>query len=236
LSLAASKENPQAMKYLYLNGDWLNIKEKQDWKDKYYNSIIILGKTDPGRAFYKLHKYYATENTSLSKFYLEKSINLEHPNALLSFAQSLEKGDGFFIIPGSRQTEVRKSYLRAAETNYTPAIICYIKHLESLGRYEDAYQWRVTAMKNGDLTSLAILGTILAGKSPNYFFVEPNIPKAKAYLSKYLDIVGVDKHKELHSNIVNLVSELEFNNKEQIIELKNEIKSYEPFFIHDTHW
>lgn len=99
------------------------------------------------------------------------------------WAEQISQGKGSYPMPGSRSTEIRETYLKAAETGYIPAIRNFIQLLENKGKYKDAYYWRQQAVQHGDLTALVAMGNILSGNSELYRFVTPILSKRKLILA-----------------------------------------------------
>lgn len=239
LNIAAKNGSRKAMQYLYLHANWLEIEERGLWKTRYYEILINLGKSEPAQVFYELAMYHKGNDDDLSQYYLERAIDLEHPKALMELAHQIEDGSGLFIVPGSRQTQARILYLQAAQTGYLPAILKYIKYLESVEKFENAYEWRVKAMEIGDLTSLPILASILTSQSENYRFVENDVQTAKAYFNVYLESAGRDRLPALYSNIEVKLTKLPLRQGNDLNDnnlIENEMKKYGPFFNHDAHW
>ncbi|CAH1544356.1 sel1 repeat family protein [Vibrio rotiferianus] len=240
LMIAAKNGSRKAMQFLYLHANWLEKEERNLWKKNYYNAVINLGREEPGQAFYELALYHQGSDAELSQYYLSRAAAFNHPHALMDLASQIEAGKGTYVLPGSRETNARHTYLKAAETGYLPAILNYIKYLESAQMYGKAYEWRVKAMEAGDLTSLPILASLLTEQSEPYGFVESDFVTAKAYLSVYLESAGRDKLPALYSNVETLFSNLSlvvndtYDNK--LIILENKIKSHAPFYNHDTFW
>lgn len=240
LMIAAKNGSRKAMQFLYQHANWLEKEERNLWKKNYYNAVINLGREQPEQAFYELALYHKGSDDELSQYYLSRAVAFNHPKALMDLASQVEAGKGTFVLPGSRQTNARHTYLKAAEAGYLPAILNYIKYLEGAQMYGKAYEWRVKAMEAGDLTSLPILASILIDQSEPYGFVESDFVAAKAYLSVYLESAGRDKLPALYSNVETLFSNLSlvvndtYDNK--LIILENRIKSHAPFYNHDAFW
>jgi len=240
LMIAAKYGSRKAMQFLYQHANWLEKEERSFWKKNYYNALINLGSEQPAQALYELALYHKGSDDELSQYYLSRAVAFNHPQALMDLASQVEAGKGIFFLSGSRETNARQTYLKAAETGYLPAILNYIKCLEGAQMYEKAYEWRIKAMEAGDLTSLPILASILTAQSEPYGFVESDLVAAKAYLSVYLESAGTDKLPALYSNVETLFSNLSltvndtYDNK--LIILENKIKSQAPFYNHDTFW
>lgn len=238
LAMAAKNGSRHAMQFLYQHASWLEREEKNLWQKNYYNALIDLGAVEPAQALYELALYYKGVDEALSQYYLSRAVLFEHPQALMEVAQQLETGQGTYLMPGSRETEVRHTYQKAAETGYLPAILTFIKYLENAQMYEEAYEWRVKAMKKGDLKSLPILASILMAQSESYAFVEPDFIRAKAYLSVYLESAGKDRLPALYTSVESLFAKLSLtiDDNDTIINIENNIKSHAPYYNHDAFW
>ena len=237
---AAQGGNRQAMRHLYLDGNWLRLRERNYWKKHYYNSLITLGQTEPGQAMFELANFYRKSDQELSSYYLNKSLDFDIPKALMEKAKSIESGEGTYIFPGSREKTIDKMYKAAADTGYMPAVRNYIQRLEDLGNYQEAFKWRQKAVKEGDLTSLAAVAIILSGFSTDYQFVDQDLATAKAYYDIYLETAGTDRLGVLYDNIEQHYSDImktispEDLSKSKKIEAN--LRKEKPFYNHDVYW
>lgn len=238
---AANGGNRHAMKHLYQRATWLSENERNLWKGRYYDTLIVLGKWEPGKACYELSEFHAKDDEELSQYYLVKSIALNYPRALMKQADKYMQGDGSFYLPGERETVIRKLYLSAAKLDYLPAIKIYIQLLEKNGQFKSALEWREKALTLGDITSLASLAFIYSGNhSQNYSFVDINNIKAKAYSKLYVDhagsesfIVLTEKIEELYTNMLNKLP-LEQLTYSSLIE--SELEKNIEFYNYDAYW
>ncbi|EKO3940828.1 sel1 repeat family protein, partial [Vibrio metschnikovii] len=194
---SAELGNRRAMHQLYSDAEWLSDREVDYWRNKYYESLIQLGASNPSQATYELSRYYR-DNDRTSLYYLDLAVSFKHPRALMDKALLIEQGHGISLMPGARETTVRELYLAAAKTGYIPAIRHYIGLLESKGRFEEAYEWRLVALNQGDLISLASVAKILLGQRTSYEFVTPNPIQAKAYMDLYLASAGKDRMQAVY--------------------------------------
>ncbi|EOX1796584.1 sel1 repeat family protein [Vibrio cholerae] len=235
LLLAAQGGSRQAMRVLYQNGEWLRAAERK----AYYDSLIDLGSREPSHAAYELALYHQKDNPKLAQHYLTIAADFEHPAALMLLAQQIEQGEGSYPVPGSRANAARKTYLKAAETGYIPAIRKYIQLLENKEKYQDAYYWRQQAVQRGDLTSLVAMGGILSGQSELYRFVEPDLKQAKAYFNRYLEVAGSDRLSHVYHNSQKQLLDIsmQLNEREKAIagEIELQIGKYQPFYNHDAY-
>lgn len=240
LLLAAQGGSRQAMRVLYQNGEWLRAAERSLWQQTYYDTLIELGSREPSQAAYELALYHQKDNPKLAQHYLTIAVEFEHPAALMLMAQQIEQGEGSYPMPGSRATEARKTYLKAAQTGYIPAIRNYIQLLENKGKYQDAYYWRQQAVQRGDLTSLVAMGGILSGQSEFYRFVEPDLKQAKAYFNRYLEVAGSDRLSHVYQNsqkqLLDISMQLSDHEKEISEKIELQLENYQPFFNHDAYW
>lgn len=240
LLLAAEGGSRQAMRVLYQDGAWLRAVERDLWQQRYFNAVIELGASEPSQAAYELALYYQERDPKLSQFYLNIAVDFQHPAGLMLWAEQISQGKDSYPMPGSRTTEIRKTYLQAAETGYIPAIRNFIQILENKGKYEDAYYWRQQAVQHGDLTALVAMGNILSGNSELYRFVEPDLKQAKAYLGLYLEIAGSDRLGNVYQNsqkqLIDISSKLNEHEEEIVLEIEMQIEKYQPFFNHDLYW
>lgn len=237
---AAQGGNRHAMQHLYQNGQWLSKKEREQWQHQYHDTLIRLGQLNPAQALFELAQYYHSSNKELSEYYLVKAMAFHHPRALMEQARRIESGSGSYMMPGSRDTKVRETYLAAAKTGYVPAIRAYINLLKDKGRYEEAFEWRQKALQAGDLTSLAALGFIYSGQGEAYPFVETDLVRAKAYFDLYLETAGTDRLENLHSAVAEKYQQLapritsEQETAADTLELN--LKKNVDFYNHDLFW
>lgn len=237
---AAELGNRRAMKHLYTDAKWLRDRDVQYWKSQYYDSLIRLGRDDPAQATYELAQFYKGMDNEMYSYYLDKAVSFNHPRALMDKAKQVQEGGGLFLMPGERETKVRELYLAAAKTNYIPAMRRYIGILESKGRFEDAYQWRLMALEQGDITSLATVVKILLGDSASYHFVTPDRIKAQAYLDLYLSAAGTERMQSLYSILEleeeSLAGKMSEEEKAQANDIFVNYKSNLNFYYHDVFW
>ncbi|PNI06480.1 hypothetical protein C1N32_00255 [Vibrio diazotrophicus] len=238
---AANGDNRDAMKHLYQEANWLTDNERNIWGKRYYNTLIMFGKWNPGKVFYELSEFHADDDEELSRYYLVKSIALSYPRALMKQADSYMKGYGSFYLPGERETVIRKLYFSAAKLDYIPAIKKYIQLLEKNGQFNLAFEWRQRALNLGDITSLASLAFIYSGNfNQNYSFVEVNNAKAKAYLQLYIDNVGNEKFIALTEKVEGLYAHiLDRLPQEQLTYsslIESELEKNIEFYNYDLYW
>ncbi len=237
---AAHDGNRHAMKHLYESGDWLTANQKKQWRVKYYNAVITLGKEEPDTAFYELAKYFETMDPDLSKYYLGKAMQMDYAPAYMEQAEALAEGSGSYYVPGERETSVRKEYLKAAELGYIPAIRKYIQILEGQGKFESAFEWRNKALQQGDITSLASLGLIYSGLTiSDYNFVIEDDILAKAYLSLYLESAGNNQFSSLYKKVEDsyfyVVSTMTEEQISKSLSLEKKLKETS-FYNYDLYW
>lgn len=237
---AAQGGNRHAMQHLYLNGQWLSKKDRLDWQQKYHDALIRLGRTAPAQALFELAQYYHARDKALSEYYLTKAAAFRHPRALMEQARRIERGAGTYVMPGERETVVRKTYLAAAETGYVPAIRAYINLLEDKGRYKEAFDWRRKALQAGDLTSLAALGFIYSGQSEGYPFIETDLVLAKAYLDLYMEMAGTDRLETLYSTVAEsyqqITPRINAEQEKAADKIESSLKNSVDFYNHDLFW
>lgn len=237
---AAKLGHRKAMHELYLNANWLRDIEIDYWKKQYHSQVILLGREAPSQAMYELSRFYQESDSHLSEFYLNKAADLNHPLALMAKARKVTEGGGSVLVSLSREALVNQLYLEAAKTNYIPAIRKYIDILESKKRYKEAFKWRVIALENGDITSLASVAKILLGESKLYQFVPQDRVKAKAYIDLYLASAGQEKMQTLYTSLaqkkekieLEMIAEEKQNAKEMYLNFKNTLS----FYNHDRLW
>ncbi len=237
---AAQQGNRHAMRRLYQTGHWLTENERKHWQTQYYNSLIVLGKTKPGIAFYEMAQYFESAEPELSKYYLDKSMMLEYPPAYMEYATNLSNEVGQFTLPGERDTQIRKLYLNASELGYIPAIRKYIQILEEKRQFQLAFEWRKQALSYGDIMSLASIGLIYSGLiNSNYKFVKSNKILAKAYLGLYLEHAGNHKFSSLYNEVEDCYFyTVNYMTDEQISEslLIEELLKNTKFYSYDLYW
>ncbi|WP_244187306.1 sel1 repeat family protein [Vibrio qinghaiensis] len=237
---AAELGNRRAMKHLYTDAKWLRDRDVQYWKSQYYDSLIRLGRDEPAQATYELAQFYKGMDNEMYSHYLDKAVSFNHPRALMDKAKQVQAGSGLFLMPGERETKVRELYLAAAKTNYIPAMRFYIDILESKGRFKEAYQWRLMALEQGDITSLATIIKILLGDSASYQFVIQDRIKAKAYLDLYLTYAGTERMQSLYSTLQleeeSLAGKMSDEEKLQANDIFINYKNNLNFYYHDVFW
>lgn len=240
LVLSAENGSRHAMRYLYQNDSWLTKQERIFWQQEYLGTLITLAQTNVSQALYELSEYYQPLDSDLADYYLQHAVEFNHPKALMRRAEQYHEGKGGIGLPGSQETKVRETYLRAANMGYIPAIKTYIQLLEEKGRYKDAFKWRMQAIKEGDITSLASVGIILGGYSQVYQSVQPDLVRAKAYLGVYLSVAGTDEFSDLYNRVLDYerqLSQLITAEQTQEVEtLEEELKNDLSFYNHDLYW
>lgn len=237
---AAQGGSRQALRYLYRYGDWLSATKRNKYKSEYYNSLIDLGAESPGLAYLLLSDYFHSSDTELSDYYLEKAMDFDIPDAYMASAERLENGEGDYFFDSERIAQSRNRYLHAAASGYIPAIKRYVAILESRGQFQDALEWRETALIQGDITSLVTLGNIYSGNSPRYSFVEPDLIKAKAYFELYLESAGQDRLASVYrqaetsyKQTIDQISDVQLSYSD---EFKNELSAIKYFYNYDYLW
>lgn len=237
---AAMLGNRQAMYQLYSNSKWLIDKDVSYWRDQYYSSLILLGRTQPSQAMYELARFHQESDKELSSYYFDIAIGFEHPLALMERADSIVNADSGFFLLGGREKEANDLYLMAAETEYIPAIKRYVEILEAKGRYEEAYQWRIRALERGDLSSLATISKILLGNRSIYDFVVQDKVKAKAYIDLYLSFSGRERMNSIYSSLLideEVISQsISVEERKQAVEMYLNYKNSIVFYNHDVFW
>ncbi|EKO3626152.1 sel1 repeat family protein [Vibrio metschnikovii] len=237
---SAELGNRRAMHQLYSDAEWLSDREIDYWRNKYYESLIQLGAINPSQATYELSRYYRDNDRTLSLYYLDLAVSFKHPRALMDKALLIEQGHGISLMPGARETTVRELYLAAAKTGYIPAIRHYIGLLESKDRFEEAYEWRLVALNQGDLISLASVANILLGQRVSYEFVTPNPIQAKAYIDLYLASAGKDRMQAVYEMFEldqqYIFSQVIFETDRETETLVGDYKNIPTFFHYDIFW
>lgn len=237
---SAEGGNRHAMRHLYQHGDWLTSHEQKYWQQQYHDALITLGQTHSPQALFELSQYYQPIDQNLSEEYLSMALEFNQPQALMEQAKRYQNGDGYFVLPGGRETQARKLYLSAAQTGYIPAMRAYISLMEDKGRYQEALQWREKALKAGDLTSLAALGFVYAGQSEGYQFVEPDLAKAQAYLDTYIETAGTNRLKNLYLSVEesskNISQRMTAEQKKTAQVIEENLKNNSEYYNHDLFW
>lgn len=237
---SANGGNRHAMHHLYTHGDWLTEHEQTYWQQQYHDALVTLGQKDAPQALYELAQYYQPIDPTLSEQYLEMAVDFKQPQALMEKARRYQNGDGYFVLPGARDTQVRKMYLEAAQTGYIPAMRAYISLLEDKGRYKEALQWREKALHAGDLTSLAALGFVYAGQSENYQFVQTDLAKARAYMDTYIETAGTNRLKNLYLSVEesnkNITQRMNVTQKKRAENIEYKLNDNVVYYNHDIFW
>ncbi|MBD1565854.1 sel1 repeat family protein [Vibrio sp. S12_S33] len=236
---AARLGSRRAMYQLYTNAHWLKHRDVMYWKSQYYDSLIRLGSTNPSQATYELARYFKNSNQEMYIYYLDKAVGFNHPQALMDKAALIQQGEGVYFMPGERETEARKMYLEAAKTRYIPAMRHYIDILENKGDFQNVYKWRLSALEEGDIVSLAAVTKILLGKGASYRFVARDDIKAKAYLDLYLTAAGSERMASVYSMMEieeeTLRSQMSAEDEYQVKKLVDTYNNM-TFYNHDIFW
>ncbi|WGW01274.1 hypothetical protein QF117_10790 [Vibrio sp. YMD68] len=186
-----------SIRFLYQQGEWLSERERAQWKQRYYDQLIKLGATQPANAYFRLSQYHKREgDLALSEYELLQAVTFDLSAARLEYASH------------QPPKEAKGIYLSEAEKGNIPAIRQVIRTLEKEGEFDEAFHWREVNAKRGDLLALASLGFIYHGQSDSYAFVEPNLAKAYAYYSLYLDRAGTDRFRLLYQRVADNVNTL----------------------------
>ncbi|TKE89437.1 sel1 repeat family protein [Vibrio kanaloae] len=197
LHQAAEQGHLASIQFLYQQGAWLSVGEQAQWKQQYYNQLIELGATQPAHAYFRLSRYHKREGDfALSEYELQQAVTFDLSAAWLEHARH------------QPPKEAKGIYVSEAEKGVIPAIRQVIKTLEQEGEFDEAFHWREVNALQGDLLSLASLGFIYQGQSDRYAFVEPDLAKAYAYYSLYLDRAGTDRFRPLYQRVADHLNTL----------------------------
>ncbi len=188
-----------ALKWLYQHT--LGSPQYDDWRRSYYSALILLGQSQPGKAFYLLADYYRHSDEERYGFYLSEAVKRKYPKALIEQAQRLDAGEGDYIVPSIKQERIANLYLQAAQTQNISAMRAYIDWLEEHQQFSKAFYWRTEALKLGDIFQLASLGLIYSQPTLNYEFIETNYAKSNLLLEKYIDTAGTERFKSLYLKV-----------------------------------
>lgn len=240
LEQAAEGRSLFALNYIYQSGDWVSRAKRNNYQNQYFNLLIELGATQPGRAFLLLSEYFHHSDPELSNYYLSKARAFELPQAEMTYASRLEHGDGDYFFDSSRNAAIRDSYFTAASEGYIPATKKYVALLEQQGNFEQALQWREKALAQGDVTSLVTLARIYSGQSTRYSFVSADLAKAKAYLEHYLETAGKDRllqtYEKVEQDYKDIIEMMSAPQLAQADQIKQELVNQPPFYHHDYLW
>ncbi|MGF1908696.1 sel1 repeat family protein [Vibrio kasasachensis] len=236
---AAELGNRRAMYQLFTSAKWLRDMDIAYWRNQYYSSLIMLGRDNPSQAMYELARFHKGSDSELFSHYLDVAAGFDHPLALMDKAKSIGDDEGLFQFDRGGD-HADKLYLAAAKTLYIPAIRNYISLLEDKGRYKEAYEWRLTALEQGDITSLAVVSKILLGHSSTYSFVPQDRVRAKAYIDLYLLFAGDERMTSLRTalelNEENISVAMNNKERKQSEEIYLKYKTSLIFYNHDKFW
>lgn len=236
---AAKQGQLEAMKYLYMNGSWLREGSRLNWQKHYHDGLVELAAKNPGKASYELAKYYYSTDEDRYEYYLNKSIAYDYPYAILANVvgiNEIESHNGNPVIDSSDM----KPVIKIAESGFMPAIRSCINFYEEDEDFREALHWRLKALEQGDLTSLAVAAKIYAGKIPGYSFVKKDYPKAYAYVEVYLDNAGKSKFSNVYKMMENLYADLVSNmttaQLKDAAKLTESYKKNVTFYSFDSYW
>ncbi|TCT61626.1 sel1 repeat family protein [Vibrio crassostreae] len=219
-----------SIRFLYQQGEWLSEGERAQWKLRYYNQLIELGATQPANAYFRLSRYHKREGElALSEYELQQAVTFDLSAAWLEYARH------------QPPKEAKSIYVSEAEKGSVPAIRQVIGTLEKDGQFDEAFHWREASAKRGDLLALASLGFIYHGHSDRYAFVEPDLAKAYAYYSLYLDRAGTDRFGLLYQRVVDNVNTLPHVLSSELLAdaealAHSWVSSSAPYYYHDVLW
>lgn len=188
-----------ALQWLYQYD--VDSSQYHNWQRRYYNSLILLGQSQPEKAFYLLADYYRNSDKERYRFYLSEAVKRKYPKALIELAQQLDSAVYSYITPNLKRKRVAILYLQAAQTKNIPAIRAYINWLEKHQYFADALDWRIKSLQEGDILSLAELGLIYSQPKPNYTFIEADYSTSSLLLNKYINEAGSERFEGVYKKV-----------------------------------
>ncbi|MCE0495106.1 hypothetical protein [Vibrio salinus] len=222
--------------FLYKNGTWFRNATRLKYRNLYHDGSIELAAKKPGKASYDLYLYYKDLNDSKASYYLKKAQEYDYPSAILNASIKSYNDQNNPVINSLAIKNVEK----IAKEGFIPAIRACVDYYENKNDFKTSLEWKEIALQHGDLMSLASLAKIYAGLVSSYKFVKPDLIKANAYLSMYIDNAGKNHFSYLYGMVEDLYSDVsEKMTKEQKSKAKllvNKYKDKVVFYNYDTLW
>ncbi|MGV3003020.1 tetratricopeptide repeat protein [Vibrio sp. E150_018] len=129
--------------------------------------------------------------------WLEKSARTGYAESQYYLAYNHDGGDGWFLIPGSREKEIRRLYKASADQGYIPAISQYGAILVEENNLVEALKYWNNAIEQGAALVILSMAEIYSGKNPQVH-LEENKVLAATYYQVYFDSMGSEKNENLH--------------------------------------
>lgn len=237
---AAEQGSLSALAYLFHEATWVTSVQREKFAERYINSLIKKGKHNPQQAYWLLSEFYSQSEPENSRYYLDLAMEFESPRAYLESAQRIATGEHDYLFEAKALREINSRYLFSANAKYLPGIKTYIRYLEEKQDFRQAYEWRTTALKLGDITSLVAMANIYGGGITQYSFVEEDKVKSAAYCATYLDLAGKDRFSSIYKQAelcyLKSTSDLTKEDKKSMESIKREMRDSIVFYHHDKIW
>ncbi|TVO35865.1 sel1 repeat family protein [Vibrio algivorus] len=193
--LASAKQGQlTAMHELYSNEHLLNRDDQQKWKSRYLELLMKNIDSHSPDSDFALYQFYKQEgNTEQAEVFYIHTLKAKYPAAMYEKAQRLLTGEDFYLFQSNRRKDANTWLIEAANAGYIPAFRLLISNYEHDNDYEQAYTWRVKLLQQGDLLSLASMGSILTGYSTKEYaqFIDKTL--GLEYLGIYLKVAGTER-------------------------------------------
>ncbi|TVO35863.1 tetratricopeptide repeat protein [Vibrio algivorus] len=191
---AAELNNINGMLALTDNASIASKQEKDLYKATLTKYLLEKSKAGDGSSMYLL---YILEQGKNGLGWLEKSAQSGYAKAQYYLAYNHDGGDGWFLIPGSREKEIRRLYKASADQGYIPAISQYGAILVEENNLVEALKYWNNAIDQGAALVILSMAEIYSGKN-SQVHLEENKVLAATYYQVYFDSMGSEKNENLH--------------------------------------
>ncbi len=167
---AAEHGEPYAMLRLFQGGACVAGDEcpgdAEGWREKALAETLPkakAGDTDAMLALY--HIYRLMDDSGEGVEWLEKAAEAGNPEAQTRLGMNIRGGQGWYFLESRRTEAAEEWFRRAADKGYVPAMSELSGLLANKGESREAWQWLVSASREGDRGSRVNLGWCYLNKS-----------------------------------------------------------------------
>ncbi|MFG0418178.1 tetratricopeptide repeat protein [Pseudomonas sp. zjy_8] len=122
--------------------------------------------------------------------WLKKAAEAGSPGGQYQLANYYKAGEGWFFLPGARETEVEKWYKAAAENGHALAMMQLFEMSATKGDFESAREWLKKAVETGIVDAVSTYGANLVHMPDQMGFP---LDKVKGYA--FLSLVAEIRHE-----------------------------------------
>ncbi len=185
MKLAAENGHLLAMLRLVYYKSRASQSEKEHWRNKLGQVLKPHAQSGNPLALSFLSGVALSEEDHSENFeYAVNAAYAGHPRSQYYIASEYENGEGWFLLPGSREKEVAKLYEASARGGYRDALIRKASTLITDGEKEKGFEIINALLDKGDAESLITYGTLFSDIYPDSLeeWSDINTVKGATYL------------------------------------------------------